>query len=212
MSLREIVKNILNIASGHLPSDDDVKSERNIEFLVHNYRSALITEYYNKTTDFDPFWIQDLGIKSLTLVDKSENQNFPIGCNILKITVPPIVKMKNDMGLYFVGAVDKQFPFVKTNSNTIWLKRYNIFTSLMNYYYRIEDDIFVAVPSGNILNSINIKLVLQNPLLGGIDRDNNDYPISAWMVNEITKRILLQEYKIAMETSSDETNNARSPK
>lgn len=216
----EIVYNIKNLAEGGISNRSSNFSNRQIGFWVQYYRARFISEYTRKIGYVHQQLIQDMGIVTLTEVDKAQGA-VKEGCIIKMATIPKLVDLPGNKALTYVGKLSKQDPFILAYNNTIGYAKHKKFTSQENRAYIIGQDLYVETPKQSNLTYINIQGVFEDPFAvpthdvsgnsTALDPETDEYPMPARLTAMVTEAILKVEMGIHLQTdaSNDKTNNAQ---
>ena len=165
MKLLETVYTILNLLSRHNVSDDFRVSERNIAAMVHAHRAAQIVKDYGINQHIDPTWLSDIGRIDFTRVSSSDDPNITNSSLCLaKITLPPVISLDNDGGVYRISSSSKQIQCYPTTPNEFFFLFENNDKRLQKYHYYFRiGNAYYKYPYQTEGSAI---LVLSNPLDG----------------------------------------------
>lgn len=217
-TLKELSYNILNIARGGLSSDDDRLNIRQVKFWIKYYRSYLIKKNITAEHLVNPQLIQDLGCVELTEVDKADCPELLWGQVIKKAKIPKLVDLANDIGVLWVGLIDKQTPILICDPNVLFFKQHQRFTGNMRRAYLIGDYLYVTDPFNEDICMVNIRGIFDDPI--GIEVRHRDgefecigeddqYPMPESYVADITALIMQRELQMTVQATNDENNDSR---
>jgi hypothetical protein len=223
-TLNEFAYNIRNIARAGLGNSDDERlSISMIKFWIRGYRAKAIFELTAAGKQVDPQLVQDMGILTLSEVDKSDSECPKVewGCSIKKVTIPKLVDWPDNRAIIFIGLIDKQTPIILDHSDTHIFKRATRFGKLMHRAYLIGNTFYVVTKDNESeLKYINVRGVFENPTEVSkypnpgceevcFNEDTDEYPIPMRLYEAITRNILINELQMTLQTVNDELNNAR---
>jgi len=217
-TLNECAYNILNIARGGLSSDDDRLNLRQIKFWIEYYRARLIFEYTQAGKNIDDQLVQDLGVVTLSEVDKADSNVIDWDCPIKKAIIPKLVDLPNNRGLVWVGLSDKQTPIILSPPNIIGMRKHLRFTGDMRRAYFIGKYLYVTDPYNEDIKYINVRGIFDKPLeVESIKddgtslciSDDDQYPMPEYYLNDITERIMRIELGLLLRMPNDELNDSR---
>lgn len=215
MTALEIIYNWKNIMSGGRISDDSLPSLTQLKFILRYKRAVFLRQDYNKNYFDNDFVYQDLGCLEMEQADQAECCNFEVGCTIFrtKKLLPETIKLVDRFGIK-VNAINKtnrfeivlpeRYPFIKNTK----------YPSLTEKVYFLNNRLY----SSN-LYALNVRGILVNPedaksFICANDTscytDSSQYPITADMLDLITKDVLQTELRILLGTPTDAENDATS--
>jgi hypothetical protein len=212
-TLSEIVYNLRNLATAGRLSDDSIITFNQLKFIVNYKRAQYLRQDYNKNYFDNDFVYQDLGCLEMELADEAECCHFETGCQLFrtKNLLPEFVKLVDRFGIK-VNAINKtkrfelvlpeRFPFVGNTK----------YPSLTEKIFYLNNRLY----SKN-LYALNVRGILVNPIDargfvcgdGPCYTEESQYPITADMLELITKDIMQTELKILLMTGQDFENNAK---
>lgn len=214
MTALEIVYNWRNLMSGGRISDDIIPSFAQLKFILNYKRAQYLRQDYLKNYFDNDFIYQDLGCLEMELADSAECCSFETGCKIYrtKKVLPETLKLVDRFGIK-VSAINKtnrfeivlpeRYPFIKNTK----------YPSLTEKIYFLNNRLY----SSN-LYALNVRGILSNPedaknFICANDTscytDESQYPITADMLDLITKDVLQTEIRILMGTSPDLNNDTK---
>jgi|GEM_PF-2869778 len=212
-TLTEIVFNLRNLVVGGRPSDDIIISYNQLKFIVGYKRAQYLRQDYNKNYFDNDFVYQDLGCLEMELADEAECCTFETGCKIFrtKKLLPQFVKLVDRFGMK-INAINKtkrfelvlpeRFPFIGNTK----------YPSLTEKIFYLNNRLY----SKN-LYGLNVRGILANPddARGFVCGDGpcfteeSQYPITADMLELITKDIMQTELRMLITTAQDLENDAK---
>lgn len=224
-TMTQFVDNILNVASGFVPSTDERLTPAQITFWVNQYRSKFLPQATDMGKDIPNECWQDLGIMTLARVDKAENPVFNFGMSVRKSTmkIPHVVSFPLGRGIW-VGSTDKQQSYIMTTPNNARWKVKNRFAQAegVKYWWQINQYVYIADYEDNDqsdLKYFNVRMVAQNPAEAhyyysngsGIayDPSTDMYPVNDAISDMITEAILYKEFGLGSRVRPDLTNDAQ---
>ena len=223
MTYSQLIFDLMSLKRGQL-SDDDIGDERQYEFWINNTRALLIRQDFAKNRSLSENIIQDLGCVEMENADVAECCVTDYGCSIkrTKLLIPKPIEFNQFDGIIRVGLIDKTakpFTFVP----------YEQFIYSGNGRYNTKN-VFATYKSNRIylrssINSLtlsamkwtNIRGIFEDPRsVSAFTRCNgtscytseDQYPISAWMVEVMKKMILDIDIKTMLTIPADNVNNA----
>ena len=107
MTKQEIIYAIKDGCEGKNLTSSIITDEL-VSWHIDNTRAQLIKQDLIKGHTIDSYLIQSLGCLDLVLVDKSECCNVPIGCKILRtsVPIPSPLELHNKQLITRVGPID----------------------------------------------------------------------------------------------------------
>jgi hypothetical protein len=214
MTKNEIVYNWLNLIKAGRISDDFTPSVNQLSFIADYKRAQYIRQDQTKNYfDTDQFY-QDLGCIKMIKVDKAEYCTIGLDCDVLRteFKIPAIIRLKEKYGLK-ISAVDRQTRF------TIILPERSPFLSNTKFpqlgvkVYFLNG--YIYIPETIDIRAINVRAILEKPeqaktfICDGeaCYTNNSDYPMTADMIDLITKDIMNTELSVLMKMIPDEAND-----
>jgi len=211
-TLSEIVYNLRNLVSAGRLSDDTAISFNQLKFIVNYKRAQYLRQDYSKNYFDNDFVYQDLGCLEMELADEAECCSFETGCQIFrtKKVLPEFVKLVDRFGMK-INAINKtkrfelvlpeRFPFIGNTK----------YPSLTEKVFYLNNRLY----SKN-LYGLNVRGILVNPMDargfvcgdGPCYTEESQYPITADMLELITKDIMQTELRMLMMTEQDFDNDA----
>lgn len=214
MTLQEIIYDILYVL--RQTKDDKRVRESNLMSKVHTYRSGFIQEDFSKNRFLNPVWLQDLKKLTTTEVNSADDPSITdTSISLGKVTLPNLVSLPEDIGLFRVAGSSKQEVYTPVGMNYFYLLIDIDPETAINQkiYYRIGNSIYLY-PYNTECNAVAI---LGNPLEGYLIEDNvkrnlkwtDEYPLDRDMAQDIIISILTKEFAIEMKMVSDIRNDAQ---
>lgn len=217
-----LIFDLLNSARGGKQSDDENISLRQVGFWIDNTRALLVRRDLEKNRSINPDMIQTLGCIDVAPVDASECPCNPAGCTILRTVekIPNAIELHSKNLITRVGpALVGSTPFSLIPYSRAQFAGSNKFTKKFikafihgGYIYLIGDN-----PMLLTLEMISIDGVFENPeSLGSFSTcegqpcytDDDEYPISAWMIEPLKELINKNNFRIAISSPTDSSGNA----
>lgn len=191
-TLRQIIFNFRNPASGGKSTRDRGLSDRQIAYIAQICRAKLIGEFVVKTTTQESpvQFEQDLGCVTLTDADAADCASINWNGQIKKVKIPPILDLPQNGGLTFFGLIDKRtriylpdMQYGDLDDHVPFKKKNNIKA------FMVGDWIYVYGVGSENLGVVNIRGIFSEPTLvqtfGAtgftprcFDWDADNYPIS----------------------------------
>tara|TARA_R100000773_G_scaffold43945_1_gene43523 strand:- start:35 stop:730 length:696 start_codon:yes stop_codon:yes gene_type:complete len=221
-TIKEIVYDIKNLIRGGMQSDDEIISDRQIEFQINSLRAQFIRQDINKRRSISDNIKQVIHCLDVEAVSGS-TCGLPADLKIMrsKQQIPnPIETSHSDLitGIGPTGILSVNFHMVPYN-RAPWIGT-NKYTKRMTFAFLLDNFVYVTGPEAKYLDKIKAEGVFQNPreisnfidVNGNLsyDPDNHDYPLSTSMLDLIKTNMLAQNMKPFIETLTDNSNNAKS--
>lgn len=217
MTLKEIVYNIRNIAKNGGITDDERITYEQVRLWVQYYRALLVKREVAKGNSISDNIAQDLGCVEMKMVDCAECCQTTADCTILRTErrLPKPLEFPDKDAIMDVGRIDgtKNYELTsRVEANWSANSRYTSKVSRAFFYNG-----YIYVTNQPFLKYIKVRGVFEDPTdakrftnCNGSScyTDDSTYPISTWMVQPLTEMILSKELNMAIQTRSDEDNNA----
>jgi hypothetical protein len=215
MTKNEIVYNLLNLMTAGRINDDFTPSVAQLSFIIDYKRAQYLRQDQTKNYFDNDLFYQDLGCIPLIKVDKAECCEFETNCDILRteFTIPKTIRFKDRYALK-VSAIDRQsrFSLILPERSPFYSERKYPGMTLPFYY--LND--YLYFPTTLDLKVIDVRAILEKPEDartfvcgdGLCYTDNSNYPLSADLLDLITKDILGTELKFLLGTTEDTENDA----
>ncbi len=219
MTLKSLIYDIWSVVRGGSISDDDSLSELLITEWILQTRTELLRQQYNKGQSNNPDLEQVLDCVELIQADASECNCYLVGCNILKTKkkIPHAVEVYQGNLITRVsspqltGVPFSIIPFERVPYCTS-AKYGNSFPKafLHNEYWYVLSTV--------LLDTISIKGVFEDPRIlnnfincsgEACFTDQDQFPISAYMINIMKQRITEVDFKLFLNTKSDIKNDSK---
>ncbi len=223
-SLSEITFAILDTVRPENMSNGDISTEL-VQYHVKNIRSQLAKQAVGKNGVLSNSWVQSLGCISLVYADRSECCEFPVGCKILRTSVPIPNPIESRSSLITrVGPVDltasnyqqiefERVSFVGYNKYTNNLTKWFTINGSNYIYLLVKDDDLLL----NSLETINIQAVLEDPMqatnfLNCVTGEtcfntNSRYPVPDSLVPTIIEMVIKKFISIQAQAAIDKSND-----
>ncbi len=214
-TFNELKFNIINIIRGGISSDDDRLSERQVGFWINYYRSKLIYEYFKSNKPIDRQLIQDLGTLKLETIDVADSTQVVFGRKIKRVKIPKLVELPKQKALTFIGLADKITPIIYKEPEIASFSKFQKFGKHLKNAYMIGDYIHILEPINEDIQYINVRGLFADPFEaskvadecgGDCITDDSQYPFPEYMIADMVKLILSQEFNL-IRMPNDETNN-----
>lgn len=220
-TLNQISMDLINIVRGGLSSDDELISQRQIKFWIHNTRAQLITQEINKHRSISDNIIQDLGCINVSATDASLCCNVPVGCTITRTDVPipnTIATSVRDL-LTRVGPVDISAPSytLVPYQRAAWIGR-GRWTKKYHFAFLHKNYVYIVGPKSDFFKKVNIQGVFENPTdVKAFNTctnmpcysDDSEYPISVNHIETMKQIILKNNFKIEAVAPTDVAGDAK---
>jgi|TARA_X000001388_G_scaffold64869_1_gene51174 hypothetical protein len=221
-TIKEIVYDIKNLIRGGQQSDDEIISDRQIEFQINSLRAQFIRQDLNKRRSISDNIKQVIHCLDVEPVSGS-TCGLPADLKIMrsKHQIPnPIETSHSDLitSIGPTGILATNFQMIPYN-RAAWIGT-NKYTKLMTFAFLLDNFIYITGPDSKYLEKIKAEGVFQNPReisnfvdsKGNLsyDPDNHDYPLSTSMLDLIKSSMLAQNMKPFIETLTDNSNNSKS--
>lgn len=217
---RQLIQNILNIASsGPVPISTRI-SERQVFYWMNSVRSQIISQALERKDDIMDEWIQTLPKVELELTDKSEATDLPVGCYLLKSTLqlPQTIDTYKDNNILSVTGLDGN-PITKSNLFRSKYNKYSKFTGNQPVWYIRNNYLYVINYPGNMLSTVTVVGMFENPeemnpfLQETADVTwtwDSEYPLSLKMSDQLTNIVIQTKIipflKFPIDTTTDDAN------
>lgn len=216
-SLNQIEKNIRNIIRAGRLSDDEQISGREMKFKINIMRAMLIKREVDKKKTLDVETIQDLQCVPVELTDKAECCEIEIDCVILrtKNKIPKLLDANFHNMLTYAGTIDGNQQFQQSTYETIVWSQYEKWTSKLPRYFEKNQRLYII--NKDFVDNIRIRGVFEDPGLVAKYKtcdgdpcytDDDEYPISAWMIPIINDLILEKDLRIEAYAPTDRSNDS----
>ena len=221
-TIKEIVYDLKNIISGGLQSDDEMISDRQIEFQINSLRAQFIRQDINKRRTVSDNIKQIIRYLMMESVPASVAGLNSEG-NILrsKYKIPnPIETSHQDMitAIGPTGVLSVNFHMIPYN-RVPWAGT-NKYTKRMQFAFLLDNFVYVLGPNTELITHIKVEGVWQDPRdisnyttsTGEIayDPDTHEYPLSTSMLDLIKQSTMATNMQPFVQVPTDVSNNAKS--
>ena len=221
-TIKEIVYDLKNIIRGGLQSDDEMISDRQIEFQINSLRAQYIRQDINKRRTVSDNIKQIIPHLSMEAVPASLAGLNSEG-NILrsKFKIPnPIETSHQDMitAVGPTGVLSVNFHLIPYN-RVPWAGT-NRYTKKMQFAFLLDNFVYVMGPDTNLITHIKVEGVFQDPrdisnytdANGNLayDPENHEYPLSTSMLDLIKQSTMVTNMQPIVQMPTDASNNAKS--
>lgn len=213
-SLNQIVSNILELYNGGRISDDYRPSKRQIKFIVQYWRATLIRRDIDRNGFLSNTFRQPLGCIELELAGDCCDSDCKEVTSVNEIPRPVRLKDKDAIWLYTkdeFGATP--IPIVSRDALPyLSARKYT-----KNKLYAVFENNRIKVFGNKRLREITGWIITEDPSSlaafytcedAPCYSDDDEYPISADMIQQLTLAIMSGELKIMASTPEDTDNNA----
>jgi hypothetical protein len=215
MTNLEIIYTVQNLLNRGGVSDDTLLSNRQLEFIVDYIRAAYVKAEVKANKSIGNVYAQTLDCIPLVRVDAYNCCNLPVECRILR-TQNPIPMFIETL---FVGSVNGD-SISKTSSETAQYTPYKRYgkNELLWFNNKVGNDTYIYVMNTLMLKNIRIKAIFENPkeiasintcgTVTGCKATEYEYPMPLSDLQEIIRRLTVQEIRLLKSTTADTLNNA----
>lgn len=149
MTKKQIVDDILTLATRFSQTDDTRLDEDYLAYKVEQARVSEIIKEYNVTGIIDQNWLLDFGIYDLTKVNFADDPNVTsCACDIMKAEIPSVMNLTSlgdgnlDLGLKVISACGKtDYTYYPLEAWRLIPKEH--VRSKFHYYQRFGNKIYV---------------------------------------------------------------------
>lgn len=221
ITLNQLSYDLINIVRGGISSDDELISQRQIKFWIHNTRAQLITQDISKHRAIPDNIIQDLGCINVSATDASLCCNVQTGCTVTRtdVPIPNLIATSTRELLTRVGPVDiTASPYtIVPYQRAAWLGS-GAWTKKFYFAYLYKNYIFIVGPKSDYFKKINIQGVFENPTDVSIYNncsgmpcytDDSEYPIKISHIETMKQMILQNNFRIESLAPTDVTGDAK---
>ena len=219
-TIKEIVYDIKNIVRGGIQSDDEILSDRQIEFQINSLRAQYIRQDVNKRRsisanvkqlihclDVEQVSGDTCGLSADLKIMRSKQQ-IP---NPIETSHEDLITSIGPTGILSIG-----FHMIPYN-RAPWAGS-NKYTKQMTCAFLLDSFIYVVGPEAELLEKIKVEGVWQDPRdienylkdngAPSYDGETEEYPISTSMLDLIKQQMLASNMQPFIQTPSDTTNNS----
>ena len=221
-TIKEIVYDIKNIVRCGLQSDDEIISDRQVEFQVNSLRAQFIRQDINKrrsisdnikqvihSLEVEPVSGTTCGLSSDLVIVRSK-EKIP---NAIETSHQDLITAIGPTGILSVN-----FHMIPYN-RAPWAGT-NRYTKRMTFAFLLDSFVYVVGPEAEMLKKIKVEGVWQNPRdieaytkddgTPSYDAENEEYPLSTSMLDLIKQSMLATNMQPLVQMPTDLTNNAKS--
>ena len=209
-TIKEIVFDLKNMIRGGMQSDDEIISDRQIEFQVNSLRAQFIRQDINKRRSISDNIKQIIHCLEMEQVPASVC-GLP-GDEIVvrsKGKIPNAIETAHQDLITAIGpsgVLSTNFHMIPYN-RAPWARN-NRYTKRMTFAFLLDSFVYVIGPNSNMLETIKVEGVWQNPReisnyldsngMPAYDVENNEYPLSTSMLDIIKQsmNILINKIEI----------------
>ena len=220
-TIKEIVYDIKNIIRGGMQSDDELISDRQIEFQINSLRAQFIRQDINKRrsiSDNIKQIIPALKVEPMSSSVAGLNSDSLIMRSVEKIP-NPIETSHSDLitAIGPSGVLSLNFHMIPYN-RAAWVGT-NKYTKKMTFAFILDSFVYILGSEAELLETIKVEGVWQTPRdienypnKDGLayNCETDEYPISTSMLDLIKQQMLALNMKPFIESLTDNSNNAKS--
>lgn len=215
MTIEEIIYDILEIKNA--TGDDADIDELFLLQKINSYRAVMIQNHYSQRGYIDSSWIQRYPVFDFEKVLSSDDPNIGWGSiNLGKYTLPKIISLPEQMGLFQVFGSARARPLSLTDFSTM-IMRAGLDEELpknSGWISLLGNDIYVYP----YLMKGQAHIIAENPMEvpiieNGVKRnltETDEYPLDAGIAQAIILEILTKDLNILKQEVSDIVNDAQS--
>ena len=221
-TIKEIVYDIKNLVRGGIQSDDEIISDRQIEFQVNSLRAQFIRQDLNKrrtVSDNIKQVIHCLEVEPVSGTTCGLSSDLHIVRS--KIKVPNAIETAHSDLITAIGPtgiLSLNFHVIPYN-RAPWAGT-NKYTKRMTCAFLLDSFVYVVGPDAALLNKVKVEGVWQNPrdIENYLDSnghpsynaEEHDYPLSTSMLDLIKQQMIAVNLQTFVSSPTDLTNNAKS--
>jgi len=221
-TIKEIVYDLKNIIRGGLQSDDEMISDRQIEFQVSSLRAQYIRQDVNKRRSISDNIKQ---IIHCLEVEPVSGTTCGLSDDIMivrsKEKIPNAIETAHQDLITAIGPTG----ILSTNFHMIPYNRApwagnNRYTKRMTFAFLLDSFVYITGPEAEMLEKIKVEGVWQNPRdiesyhkddgSSSYDAETEEYPLSTSMLDLIKQSMLTQNMQPMIQMPTDISNNAKS--
>ena len=221
-TIKEIVYDLKNIIRGGLQSDDEMISDRQIEFQVNSLRAQYIRQDVNKRRsisdnikqiihclEVEPVSGTTCGLSNDIMIVRSKEK------------IPNAIETSHQDLITAIGPTG----ILSTNFHMIPFNRApwagnNRYTKRMTFSFLLDSFVYVVGPEAEMLEKIKVEGVWQNPRdiesykkddgSPSYDAEMEEYPLSTSMLDLIKQNMIATNLQPLVQMPTDISNNAKS--
>lgn len=166
MTKKELIDDVLMIASDFVPTDDSRLSERWISYKIDHIRAEKIIRNYNVNENVDFAWLSPPFYISLYKINEADNAaTFYSNCEMSKCEIPPVISLTNpqdsnqDVGIYALMSSDGKFAYYPRALQMIQMIPAEHAMKKFRYYARYNTTLYVT----GIVDRLRLSPILLYP-------------------------------------------------
>jgi hypothetical protein len=221
-TIKEIVYDIKNIIRGGIQSDDEIISDRQVEFQINSLRAQFIRQDVNKRrsiSDNIKQVIHCLEVKTVSGTTCGLSGDLTIVRS--KEKIPNAIETSHQDLITAIGPTG----ILSTNFHMIPYNRApwagnNRYTKRMTFAFLLDSFVYILGPGAEMLEKIKVEGVWQNPKdiesyikddgTPSYDAEIEEYPLSTSMLDLIKQSMLATNMQPFVQMPTDNSNNAKS--
>lgn len=221
-TIKEIVYDLKNIIRGGIQSDDEMISDRQIEFQVNSLRAQFIRQDVNKRrsiSDNIKQMIHCLEVEPVSGTTCGLSNDIMIVRS--KEKIPNAIETAHQDLITAIGPTG----ILSTNFHMIPFNRApwagnNRYTKRMTFSFLLDSFVYVVGPEAEMLEKIKVEGVWQNPRdiesykkddgSPSYDAEMEEYPLSTSMLDLIKQSMIATNLQPLVQMPTDISNNAKS--
>ncbi len=221
-TIKEIVYDLKNIIRGGLQSDDEMISDRQIEFQVDSLRAQFIRQDVNKRrsiSDNIKQMIHRLDVESVQGTTCGLTNDIHVVRS--KEKIPNAIETSHSDLITAIGptgVLSVNFHMIPYN-RAPWAGT-NRYTKRMTFCFVLDSFVYIVGPEAELLDCVKVEGVWQSPrdIEKYTDKHNNpsyspendEYPLSTSMLDLIKQSMLAQNLQPLVQMPTDVSNNSKS--
>jgi len=221
-TIKEIIYDIKNIIRGGLQSDDEIISDRQVEFQINSLRAQFIRQDVNKrrsisdnikqvihALEVEPVSGTTCGLSSDLVIVRSK-EKIP---NAIETSHQDLITAVGPTGILAVN-----FHMIPYN-RAPWAGT-NKYTKKMTCAFILDSFVYIIGPEAERLKKIKVEGVWQDPRdievytkddgTSSYNAETEEYPLSTSMLDLIKQSMLATNMQPLVQMPTDLTNNAKS--
>tara|TARA_Y100001937_G_scaffold128853_1_gene209135 strand:- start:6514 stop:7209 length:696 start_codon:yes stop_codon:yes gene_type:complete len=221
-TIKELVYDIKNIVRGGMQSDDEIISDRQVEFQINTLRAQYIRQDLNKRRSISENIKQVIHCLDLERVS-SNTCGLPSDVKVLRSIkqIPNAIETSHQDLITHVGptgVLSVGFHLIPYN-RAPWAGN-NRYTKKMTFAFILDNFVYVFGPESEYLEKVKVEGVFQDPRKisefidshGHLsyDPDKDEYPLSTSMADLIKQQMLAVNMQPFIQSFTDQTNNSKS--
>lgn len=204
--LDQIAYNILSLATGGRPTNNEYITIRRVKDWIHKYRALYIRrdlERNRRIREFEQL-LSELELENVTQPHFTGKRT--------TLALPRLLRLKDSEALVFVGDADEIKSIQVIDNHAAQWKKYSKLTGALPFAFVLPDrHVYIGNPDQG-LNQITVRGIFENPeevndFLIDTDVMTQDeyweYPLPADMIESITKNILETELSSTLSSPLD---------